>query len=325
MDLAYRLKLALLLDAAQFFYLVKLTPLGFLLGTTLLLHSMLLPRIGAARASLAAFTYTAFPGFATTLFGPLIGQFDPIPVFFSLLALALFWRGRRDLSALSLGTGIAFKYYPLVFLPAFLCGMREGRARYAALALAPLAAVSLPPMLADWEAYAAMQTIYRDWAGSISPYSLVYAALRLHPHLWFGRCGECLGSLAGAVSFLSLFSAATTVAANAVCYAVACSRKTEPHEAALLALLAIFSFFKYVQHHYVAWAMPLVVLDLALSWRKARLCAMAWAGATFIMAATYFFEGDGRSLGMLVVRGLAVPLASLAYLAGLLLRQWRKR
>lgn len=49
-----------------------------------------------------------------------IGQFDIIPTFFSLLSL-YFWNNKHSfLGGLSLGLGIAYKSFPLLFLPLFL-------------------------------------------------------------------------------------------------------------------------------------------------------------------------------------------------------------
>jgi len=47
----------------------------------------------------------------------MVGQFDVIPLFFTVLALHFARNGKNELSVLSLGVGGAFKMFPLLFLP----------------------------------------------------------------------------------------------------------------------------------------------------------------------------------------------------------------
>jgi hypothetical protein len=73
------------------------------------------------------------------------GTNDPIPVFFTVLALYFFVRGDdsgRHLGAFSLGLGIATKLYPLLFLPALLAVMPDLRHRLKVVAVA-----AVPPLL----------------------------------------------------------------------------------------------------------------------------------------------------------------------------------
>lgn len=83
------------------------------------------------------------------------GQFDSIALASVLLALHWHGEGKRDLSALALAAGIALKSFPVLLLPFFLLGPgRSARraARFAVLALGPVALLLLPFALADFGA-----------------------------------------------------------------------------------------------------------------------------------------------------------------------------
>ena len=307
---AYAAKQAFSLDIAQWMYLVRLPELVFTLASALLLHFWLRPRIGERGAALAAFAFTVFPGIANVVFGPIIGYFDPIPVFFSLFALVLFERKRLDWAALSLGLGAAFKYYPLLMLPVFLLSLKrkEDAVKFATLAVLPLLIVSMPPLVFDAGAYIKASTFISDWAGSTSLYRLAYSALGWDTHLWFGKAVPPGVDL----SLLPIVSAASTLillAAVLLAYAAFYRRKLPLNDGILLVMLALLGFWRFAEHNHALWAFPFAAAVLFTS-KRLRPFAAIWLLAVFLMSLPYvllvpdWFEPASAML---------VPLASIAF------------
>jgi hypothetical protein len=79
------------------------------------------------------------------------GQFDPIPTFFSVLALALFQRSHRTSAALSLAGGIAVKSFPVLLVPLFIRRVSGwwNRCAFGCLALLPTVVLLFPHWLRD--------------------------------------------------------------------------------------------------------------------------------------------------------------------------------
>lgn len=127
------------------------------IGTTILLYRTA-RRLGGSEsmAKLAALGFLFNP--FSILVSSVWGTNDPIPVFFTALAVYLSLaedEGSRLWGAWALGLGIAAKLYPILFLPLILARERRaGRATVkAALALIPVALTSLPFLLSDMSAY----------------------------------------------------------------------------------------------------------------------------------------------------------------------------
>ena len=79
------------------------------------------------------------------------GQFDPIPTFFSVLALVLFQRSRRTSAALSLAGAIAVKSFPVLLVPLFMRRVSGwwNRIAFGCLAILPTMVLLLPHWLRD--------------------------------------------------------------------------------------------------------------------------------------------------------------------------------
>lgn len=88
---------------------LKLPYLIFDIGISILLFKLVDPKRSTAAFVLWLFNPVSI--YATYM----MGQFDIIPTFFSILSIYLAFKNRLNWSALSLGVGIAFKLYP-VFL-----------------------------------------------------------------------------------------------------------------------------------------------------------------------------------------------------------------
>lgn len=91
--------------------------------------------------------------FAIWMFNPvsiyatyMMGQFDIIPTFFSVLSVYLAFKNKLNWSALSLGAGIAFKLYPVfLIIPLILFGRSFlGRVKLVILAFLPYLVSILP-------------------------------------------------------------------------------------------------------------------------------------------------------------------------------------
>jgi len=90
----------------------KIPYLIFDLGVAFLLASFFKEK---RKRNLAFFLWLLNPLSFYTSF--MVGQFDIIPVFFTLLALRLFLLKKKNLSAICLGLGGGLKMFPLFFLP----------------------------------------------------------------------------------------------------------------------------------------------------------------------------------------------------------------
>jgi hypothetical protein len=110
---------------------------------------LLLARWGGALASRAAWLYALSP--VALLITGAHGQFEALPLLCVLLALQLHARGHHDRSALALAAGIALKSFPVLLLPVFWARLPDAasRARYATLAVLPVAALLAPFAVAD--------------------------------------------------------------------------------------------------------------------------------------------------------------------------------
>ncbi len=84
-----------------------------------------------------------------------LGLHDTLAAFFSLLAFSLFYRGKRDSSAVALGLAIAAKMYPVFLLAPFLSFIKGmvRKVRFAFLSATPLMVFSVPFLLWNSKSY----------------------------------------------------------------------------------------------------------------------------------------------------------------------------
>lgn len=99
----------------RYLFTLKVIYFVFELLTGLLIYKLL---SDPAKKKLALIFWFFNPINLYAIYG--IGQFDIIPSFFSVLSLYLFTGKKILASGLSLGTAVAFKTYPMLFLPFFL-------------------------------------------------------------------------------------------------------------------------------------------------------------------------------------------------------------
>jgi len=294
------------------------------LAADLLLVALLAAAAGAGRASpLAPWLYAAHP--VSLLVGGVHGQFDAFPLLFLLLATEALVRGRRDASALALAAAIATKSFPVLALPFLAFGTRESwrAARYAALALGPVALLLLPFALADFGALRRELFAY----GGIADFGWTGV---LRGAEWLAT-GALPRSEARFWPVASLLSKALFLAAWAgLVVAVRSGRLRLGAERAILAtLLAFSSLYGLQSAQYLLWAVP-----LGLLW-PGRGAALYAAAATAGLVGFYLFLAPGTLLpapleggaallaGRLWLGGAAATLvASLFWLATVVREGW---
>jgi uncharacterized membrane protein len=146
-----------------FFTLIKLPAIAADTAMTLLIYRISL--VQKQPATLLALAYALNP--VSILISGYHGQFDSLMLAPTLLAVFLFGRGARSISALALGLGIWFKPVPLLLLPVLLPRLRTWRERvmFALLAVAPATLGTLPYLITWPEDVAANFLGYSSWFG----------------------------------------------------------------------------------------------------------------------------------------------------------------
>jgi len=280
-ELTYKFAVVMSLDKVGFAYAIRFLPVLALELSTLLLFIYVRRKQGELTAAVAAFIYAVVLGVVNWLAVFVIGQIDPIPIFFTLLALVLADRKRMDWAMLALGVGAAIKIYPLIIAVAFLVReMREGKGRlqqiagYALLAFVPLALVSLPPLIHDVGAYVEALTLYRNWVGGATIYYWIYALLGLEPYLWY-ESSVPAGAPMQLVPLIGIISLFLMLAGLLLGYVKLWRKNSDLVDAMLLSLLALFGFGKFIHINFLPWVLPFAVIQ-AFSPRR------SWAGLIWI-------------------------------------------
>jgi uncharacterized membrane protein len=184
------------------------------------------------------------------------GQFDALALFAVLGALALLRAGRADASALALGAAIAVKSFPVVLLPVLALEQPDTRrrARYAALAAAPAAALLVPFLLDDARAVVRELFAY----GGVADFGWIGA--------WRAVRWLATGALARAEAFRwpeqvnlskGLFLSAVVLIATAR------ARGAFPidlRRACLAVLLAFLALYGALSAQYLLWVIALALL-----------------------------------------------------------------
>jgi len=274
------------------------------------------------RGLLPAWLYALHP--VSVLVGAFHGQFDAVALFFVLLAVFDFDAGRRDASALALAAAIGIKAFPVLLLPVFLLmpGLTvRARARFAALAVLPVALLLVPYALADLGAlrrelfgYGGIADL--GWIGFWRGLRLLHTGVlaRSEAAHWSGP--------------VAVSKALALLAEAAVLVAMASRRVRWPlAEACLAALLAFLVFYGSLSAQYLLWVVPFG------AWLPDRFAAVHGIVSTLALVGFYSFLAPGVLLpgpsailarpqaGVLWVVGTgSVLLASAAWLGGVVAR-----
>ena len=238
------------------------------------------------------------------------GKNDVLPTLFSVLSLILL-ETRLDLSAISIGICISFKYYGIVLLVCYLMWLIKSRGlrkalRFLFLAFTPPAILIIPFLLWDWEAYYFSLTFWASWCGNATPYGFVYKILdvswRTTEQLWVNTTVTAL-YLASSIS--------TLFALGAIMLTV--RRETDLVKLTLSSLLCIYVFHKFIHPNYWSWAIPFLVV-YALGKDSSILAWVAFASVSLspfynVLGFSFygFFFGD-------LIRELVIPFLLLLLL-----------
>lgn len=264
--------------------------------------------------ALAAWLFALHP--VSVLITGFHGQFDSIPLFFSLLALRLHQAARLDASALALAAAISLKSFPVLLLP-FLLPWRAGwRAslRFGLLATAPGACLLVPYAIDN---LAALRRGLFGYSG-IADFGWIGLARGLHwirtgvllrsePQHWAASVG------AAKVLFLSCYLALLTAVWRRWL-------RVSVVDASLSVFVAFLLFYGSVSAQYLTWVVPLACL------RADRFLFLHAATSTLALVGFYSFlhpavlygpapraTYDLHQAGMLWVVGGAAVTVSMAF------------
>jgi hypothetical protein len=277
-------------------------------------------RAGGASAA-AAWIYAVHP--VSILVTGFHGQFDAVALALVLLSLETLARGRRDGAALLLGAAIATKSFPVLLLPFLaLSGGASPRraARFAALAVAPVAVLLAPFAVADLRAVTRELLSYSGiadfgWTGLVRGVSWLATGVlpRSEARFW------PTAALASKVLFLAAWAGLVVLVARRR-LALSAPR------ASLVTVLAFCVFYGSLSAQYLLWPVALGVP------RPARPFALYSAAATVALLGFYPFlapgilwpgplTGRAALFGRLWVLGTAATLAAAAFWLASALRE----
>jgi hypothetical protein len=202
------------------------------------------------------------------------GQFDSLPVFFSMLAYYLFDIKKRPFwAAASLALAVAIKSFPVILLPLFLFRLPNHRSRviFAALTLVPVALLLLPFLATE------ASSLTRELFGyqGVADQGWL-AAAREACLLWIGRLPP--------VSMDAVFKASQgAFAAFYLLYLVFeyawCGRRASPNLASSIAavFLGFYVFYAGISSQYLIWVLPFLAIT---EWRTFVLYSLLALAAT---------------------------------------------
>jgi uncharacterized membrane protein len=227
----------------------KAVAVAYDLGSLVLVFLIARRIFGPDKSLLVAafYAFSPLPLIATSSFA----SFDSTAVFWMLASILLLLYGKAAPSAVALGIGTAYKYFPLLLLPPILMHLsgKRNRILYSTVAVATVALIQLPFMLTDFSGWFDNVLLFHvnRSAGGASIYNL----LSLNPQLWDVQTPLTILSPV-AVLLIYLLIALE-------------GDKSEPgllRASALVMVAAVF--FSKVVLFYALWFVPLVCLVLAV-------------------------------------------------------------
>jgi uncharacterized membrane protein len=198
----------------------------------------------------ALYGFSPLPFFATSSFA----SFDSTAAFWMLFSILLLLMKKPSPSAVALGIGTAYKYFPLLLLPAMLVYLSTKRQKilYTAASIGTVAIIQLPFILTDFTAWLDNVILYhfnRPASGAT-----IYNLVTFHPQLMDVQ------------SPLTILSPIILVLAFLlVAFSDGKSEFGLLKNSAFLMVVAVF--FSKVVFFYALWYVPLICI-LALALRK---------------------------------------------------------
>jgi uncharacterized membrane protein len=241
------------------------TPLGWKavaqvydLGSLVLIFFIASRVFGRKKGLLAAalYAFSPLPLIATSSFA----AFDSTAAFWMLASILLLLHRKTVPSAIALGIGTAYKYFPLLLLPPILMRLSGWRNRvlYSVASIGTVVLIQLPFMLSAFSAWFDNVILFHvdRSAGGASIYNLISP----HPQLW---------DVQTPLTILSPVSVLLTY------LLVALDGDKSDHgllkKAALVLVTAVF--FSKVVLFYALWFIPLICIILAVQRRRNLLLA----------------------------------------------------
>jgi hypothetical protein len=182
-------------------------------------------------------------------------QFDPVPALFTVMALYFFKKSEIELSAISLGMGIAFKMYPIILLPVFLVFLKEKRLKFLLLSLLPIAFCTLPFLVLNYSRLSHALFYQSTWSGNSTYWRLIWMRLGFE---YYPR-GET-SPLLGQVTMLN----SIIVISSLLLLYIYLSRhvgKVSIERGILLTFLVFFITYRFIQDNHAMWVIPFAILD----------------------------------------------------------------
>jgi len=244
--------------------------------------------LGLSKARAVSYGYLFNP--FSVLVCAIWGTNDPLVVAATVAAIYFSIRRPSDLrlSSLFLGIGIAFKLYPVIFLPLFLAGLSSWRSRlrYAAIALGIPLVTAAPVLLTS--PFELMRTL-GSFSTGVGPGGF-------DPSQSFWWLLADIGVPVGTGTVLAasaLFLLVLVVLARWVA-----TRRMTFVRAATVAILGLFIVAPRLNQNYFLWAIPLIVLAAcAEPWRSWGRRLAFWSWVPFV-ATTLAYNGAGGVVGL---------------------------
>jgi len=182
-------------------------------------------------------------------------QFDAIPVLFTVLALYFFKKGEVELSAVSLGMGIAFKMYPIILLPVFLIFLKEKRMSFSLLSGLPIVSCALPFIVLDFSGFSHALFYQSNWSGNSTYWRLIWMRLGFN---YYPR-----GETSLLLTQVTLVNTVITVSSLLMLYFYLLKRvdRVSLERGILLAFLVFFVAYRFIQDNHAMWAIPFAIMD----------------------------------------------------------------
>ncbi|MFB3888406.1 MAG: glycosyltransferase 87 family protein [Candidatus Bathyarchaeia archaeon] len=275
------------------------------LGSLVLVY-LIAQRIAGRKMALVAaalYGFSPLPFFGTSSFA----CFDSTAAFWMLAGVLLLLRGRTVPSAVALGVGAAYKYFPLLLLPVALVYLvkNHDRITYAFTSVATVALFQLPFMLTEFSLW--LDNVLLFHVNRSAGGATIYNLLSPHPQLWDVQTPLTLLS---PISVLLVF------------LLVALDKDRSEHgllkKAALVMVTAVF--FNKVVLFYALWFIPLLCTFLLLERRR----SLALTLVPFFVLQVAVLVG-GYSYSTTMTEGTAFAMCYIYLAASALILAWLMR
>jgi hypothetical protein len=219
------------------------------------------------------------------------GEFDSIPIFFTVLAFYFLTSGNEKKSALCLGLAIAFKLYPVFLIPGFASRTRSTKNFfvYCAISTLPLLISSLPFLLQDYSSY--LNVILNTGAGlgSFTIWNL------------YGYAGVQQVPTVNLVLVITVFFAL---------FVLMIKYKTSLLTNCIVSILSLYIFYPAIHENHYTWIIPFTIIGMYKGGKRflnfiylpAFFCAVVYLGwgASGLFYWTAFWTGKWVNLSQYV-------------------------